>query len=79
MKETDKLRVLIPHWIEHNQEHAREFRDWAEHASDASVDILSASEIMDRANIALETALQKLGGPLPYNHFQGESNDNKPG
>ena len=25
MNETDKLRVLIPHWIEHNEEHAREF------------------------------------------------------
>lgn len=79
MKETDKLRVLIPHWIEHNKEHAEEFRDWAERAGDVSADILSAAEIMFQANIALETALKKLGGPLPYNHFQGESNDNKSG
>jgi hypothetical protein len=29
MDETDKLRVLIPHWIDHNNEHAAEFRGWA--------------------------------------------------
>ena len=51
MNETDKLRVLIPHWIEHNQEHAQEFRDWAAQAGDASADILSASEIMDQHSI----------------------------
>ena len=31
MNEIEKLRVLIPHWVEHNNEHAQEFRDWAEH------------------------------------------------
>ena len=30
MNEVEKLRVLIPHWIEHNEEHANEFRRWAE-------------------------------------------------
>jgi hypothetical protein len=40
MNETDKLRVLIPHWIEHNSEHADEFRRWAEQAGDAAADIL---------------------------------------
>jgi predicted metallo-beta-lactamase superfamily hydrolase len=69
MNETDKLRVLIPHWIEHNQEHAQEFRDWAKKAGDASTDILTASEIMEQANKTLETALEKLGGPLQYDHF----------
>jgi hypothetical protein len=28
----EKLRVLLPHWIEHNAEHAAEFRQWAERA-----------------------------------------------
>jgi hypothetical protein len=28
----EKLRVLLPHWIEHNAEHAAEFRQWAEWA-----------------------------------------------
>ena len=35
MNKSDKLRVLIPHWIEHNAERADEFRRWAEQASDA--------------------------------------------
>ena len=76
MKEKDKLRVLIPHWIEHNIEHADEFRGWAERAGDATADILSAAEIMTQTNIALEAALHKLGGPLSYHHFQGESDEN---
>ncbi len=75
MKETDKLRVLIPHWIEHNKEHVKEFRDWTTHAGDASADILSAIEIMYQTNTALESALKKLGGPLSYQHFHGESHD----
>lgn len=36
MKETEKLRVLFPHSIEHDGEHAEEFRDWAERAGDCS-------------------------------------------
>jgi hypothetical protein len=27
---TQKLNVLIPHWISHNEEHAGEYRKWAE-------------------------------------------------
>ena len=75
MKEINKLRVLIPHWIEHNIEHADEFRDWAERAGDAAADILSAAEFMAQTNIALEAAIHKLGGPLSYQNFQGESDE----
>jgi hypothetical protein len=32
MTDQDKLRALLPHWIEHNAEHAAEFRNWAEKA-----------------------------------------------
>jgi predicted metallo-beta-lactamase superfamily hydrolase len=68
MDEKDKLRVLIPHWIEHNEEHAAEFRQWAEQAGEASADILTAAENMAQVNEALERALAKLGGALPYQH-----------
>ena len=27
---TEKLKVLIPHWISHNEEHAGEYKKWAE-------------------------------------------------
>lgn len=66
MKETDKLRVLIPYWIEHNKEHADEFRNYAKQAGNASADILAAADSMARVNECLLSGLEKLGGPLPY-------------
>ncbi len=66
LHEPDKLRVLIPHWIEHNDEHSAEFRQWAGQAGDASSDILEAAEAMTGVNVSLSTALEKLGGPLEY-------------
>jgi hypothetical protein len=69
MNEVEKLRVLIPHWIEHNQEHANEFRNWANQAGDAYPEILSAADQMIQANASLKAALEKLGGPLAYNRL----------
>ena len=68
MKELDKLRVLIPHWIEHNNEHAQEFNRWAEQAGAAAPDILAAAEAMLDTNKSLKKALEKLGGPLEIHH-----------
>ncbi|MFZ2098305.1 MAG: hypothetical protein WAV05_16870 [Anaerolineales bacterium] len=64
MNEDQKLRVLIPHWVEHNQEHAQEFLRFIEAAGDAAVDLREAAEHMDLVNQALATALEKLGGAL---------------
>lgn len=33
MDEIEKLRKLIPHWMEHNDEHAKNYRIWAEKVS----------------------------------------------
>jgi len=63
MSDQDKLRALLPHWIEHNAEHAAEFRRWAELAGEAGADIESAASQMEAANAALAVALEKLGGP----------------
>ena len=62
MNEAEKLRVLIPHWMEHNQEHAQEYRRWAEGAAEASGDLLGAVEALKDANRNLALALEKLGG-----------------
>ncbi|MBU0510247.1 MAG: hypothetical protein KKD28_07405 [Chloroflexi bacterium] len=81
MKETDKLRVLIPHWIEHNQEHANEFLDWAwrvdqtDEAADAIADVRAAAESMKAVNTCLQAALEKLGGPLEYDHGHDHGHD----
>lgn len=68
MTEEEKLRVLIPHWIEHNREHADEFRRWASQAGDAAPDILAAADALVRANQALTVALEKLGGSLAHDN-----------
>lgn len=73
MNEQEKLRVLIPHWIEHNEEHAKEFRRWAETAGVAVPEILAAADEIARANESLSVALEKLGGaieqPDHHHHF----------
>ncbi len=33
MSERDKLRHLLHHWMEHNQEHAEVYGEWAEKVS----------------------------------------------
>ena len=69
MKESEKLRVLIPHWIEHNEEHALEFKRWAERAGQASPDLLAAVDLMNQVNPHLGIALEKLGGALAHPHL----------
>ena len=67
MNEQDKLRVLIPHWISHNQEHAEEFIEWADKAGKAKKDLQEAAKAVTEANKLLAVALEKLGGALPFN------------
>lgn len=66
MNDQEKLRVLIPHWIEHNDEHAAQFRRWSSKAGEAAQDIQAAAEAVILANEALRTALAKLGGPSEH-------------
>ncbi|MGD9001882.1 MAG: hypothetical protein PVF04_04385 [Anaerolineae bacterium] len=68
MSEVDKLRVLLPHWIAHNGEHADEFREWAGRAGAAAENILAAARLVEEANARLDEALEQLGGPLEHQH-----------
>jgi hypothetical protein len=72
MSEAEKLRALLPHWIEHNAEHAVEFLRWLDRAGEAASDIEEAAAQMERVNRFLSSALEKLGGPLdgarPHRH-----------
>lgn len=65
----EKLRALLPHWIEHNSEHAAEFRLWAEKARAVgrvavAEEIDTAAEKLGWVNESLTFALQELGGPV---------------
>jgi hypothetical protein len=42
MDETEKLQVLLPHWIEHNCEHAQEFREYAVRSGEVPDKLLAA-------------------------------------
>ena len=68
MNEIDKLRVLLPHWIEHNGEHAGEFREWAKRAGLARNALLDAARLVEEANAQLQEALEQLDGPLAHHH-----------
>ncbi len=64
-----KLRVLLPHWIEHNISHIAEFRKWenearAESGKEVSLLLKKAISDMEEAGKSLSEALEKIGGPL---------------
>jgi hypothetical protein len=68
--EKAKLKILLSHWVEHNQEHAEEFSKWAEKASDGGEvvvgrDMLEAVRHMGKANEFLQRALEKLSKVEP--------------
>jgi hypothetical protein len=69
MTETEILCVLLTHWIDHNKEHAEEYRRWAKHASEISHDILAAADSLMVVNQALTQALKKLGGPTSIQYI----------
>jgi hypothetical protein len=60
-----KLAILLRHWVEHNDGHAREFKDWAGKVRKSgretvSEDIAQAAEQLNHANELLLAALEKL-------------------
>ena len=64
--EEEKLKIRIEHWIEHNAEHAEEFRALAAAVrtgpnSAVSAGLLQAAEELGNANKRLQEALKKIG------------------
>ena len=65
--EKTKLRTLLNYWVEHNEEHSQEFREWAEKAGqmgegEVAVEILEAVEHMDKVSEILSQTLKRLEG-----------------
>lgn len=65
MTDLEKLRALLPHWMEHNAEHAAEFREWANRArgtghADVAEEIDTAAKELGWVNEALSAALRRL-------------------
>lgn len=60
MHDAEKLKVLLAHWIEHNEEHAADFLRWAGKAGRAEAEVRGAAEAMETVNQKLSAALRKL-------------------
>ena len=58
MNALEKLQVLLPHWVEHNAEHADELRSWAD-----SMQYSSKIDVAKRL-FAAATSLQNAGDHL---------------
>jgi hypothetical protein len=59
-----KLQTLIDYWVEHNNEHEKEFRAWADKAASSSTEVAKqlkeAATKMAAANDELMKAKQAL-------------------
>jgi len=65
MNELEKLQVLLPHWIEHNQGHGRECKKWADQVAEENVQssLKAALKAMEQVTGHLSKALDAAGGP----------------
>jgi hypothetical protein len=68
--EREKLRALLPHWIEHNTEHTAEFLKWAETIlaageQEIAEELALAAKQLGWVNEALAAALEGLGALAP--------------
>ncbi len=68
MNDIKKLRVLLPHWLEHSASHADDYRAWIERARAVGADhvaehLAAAVEKLEGVNRDLQGALEHLGGP----------------
>lgn len=69
MDDLDKIRVILPHWIEHNLGHGKEFAKWADvlvenGREDLAILLKKAEASLKDADSSLKEALQKTGGAL---------------
>ena len=65
INEKDKLKTLLGYWVEHNEEHSGEFKEWAEKAREmgeveVADEIMQAVENMDRVSVILTKTLKRL-------------------
>ena len=73
MDNTDKLRVLLQHWIEHNGGHVSEFEKWqkimSEEGNQTVADAIGEAIVqMDQVSQILVDILDDCGGPKADDH-----------
>lgn len=75
-----KLRILLPHWIEHNHNHETEFKKWAEEiraagSGDVAELLDSAIASMAQTDAVLQKILDTVGGPAVAGHHHHHHHD----
>jgi hypothetical protein len=83
MEHLEKLRVLLPHWLEHNHSHIHECQHWADQTRAAGekavADALDAvTHSMEIVNADLKKALLAAGGndsPHERHHHHHHDHD----
>ena len=68
MDDFEKLRVILPHWIEHNSSHGQEYAQWSElliacGRNEIAELLKKAESSIIEADAALKEALRRAGGP----------------
>jgi len=58
MEETEKLDVLLAHWIEHNESHIGTYKEWAEKLKSGGFDDVGAK--IEEAVVFIYFANKKL-------------------
>ena len=64
-EEKSRLKIILAHWVEHNEDHSREFKEWAEKArqmgeSEVADEILQAVGSMDKVTEIFNGTLKRL-------------------
>jgi len=78
MTDLEKLKVLLPHWIEHNAEHNAELRSWADSMQhgdqvDVAKRLSAAAASLENAGDHLSKLLEKVGGVARHEGRQEHS------
>ena len=60
----EKLRLLLDYWIEHNSEHEKEFRDWANKVVSLSTEVARQLQVAATKMAAVSDELMKAAQAL---------------
>lgn len=60
MDDIEKLKRLLHHWVEHNQEHSRTYREWAERVKGLKPEVSLLLEDIARETERIEEIFKKI-------------------
>ncbi len=69
MDAQEKLRVLVQHWLDHNEQHTGEYRKRIDQAGQYSADLAKIIEHSGEITHILQKILSKM---FPHNSSPGE-------